>query len=95
MKHIDTHYNAVVLKSSLKERGDFWVRNQLSCGADRLIETALADLHSTRKKLSGKHADILSLLHDRLCRTVRLCGKFRLVYLPVQALEALHACNEL
>jgi hypothetical protein len=95
MKHIDTNYNSVVLKSSLKERGNIWVRNQLSCGADRLTEATLADFNSSGEEPPGEHTDLVSLLHDRLCRTVRLCGKFRLVNLKVKSLQALAASDKL
>src|SRR2546430_12957905 len=35
-----------------------------------------------------------SLLNDGLCRSIRLGSKFRLVYLEVEPLEALAACDK-
>jgi hypothetical protein len=37
-----------------------------------------------RKAPAGEHADILPLLHDRLCRTFWLCGELRFMNEPVE-----------
>jgi hypothetical protein len=94
MEHIDAHYHSVVLKGSLKERGNFGVGDQLPRGADCLIETALADPDSSGEESAGEHAHIVSLLHDRLCRTVRLRCEFWRVNLPVEPFQTLATRNE-
>jgi hypothetical protein len=94
MKYIYPDENSIVLKSSLKERRNIRVGDQLPRGADRPIQPAIAaNLDAARKKLAGEHPDIVSLLHDRLCGCVRLRGTLRLMHLPIQALEALAACH--
>jgi hypothetical protein len=94
MKYIDAHHNSEVLEHSLENCRNVSVGDQLPRGADRFVETALGDLHSSGEEPAGEHADIVSLLHDRLCRTVRLCGKFRLVNLPVEPFQTLATRDE-
>jgi hypothetical protein len=78
--------------ASPSKPGSLPVRDQLSCGADRLIESTIAaNFDTARKKLVGKQPDLATLLDDRLAGGVRLRREFRLLYLPVQALEALAA----
>jgi len=96
MKHIDAHQHAVMLERSLEDCRDFTVGDQLSRGADRLIEASfIANLDSTRKQLASKHADFVPLLHDCLIGSTQLRCEFRLVNLPVKPLDALAACNKL
>jgi hypothetical protein len=95
MKDIDAHQHSVVLEHSLEDCRDFTVGDQLSRGADRLIETTVAaDFDAARKQLSGKHADFVPLLHDCFIGSIRFRCKFRLVNLKVEAFDALAACDE-
>src|ERR1022692_210674 len=95
MEHIDAHYHSIVLKSSLKERRNVGVGDQLPRGADRLIEpTVTANLNAARKKLAGEQSHLAPLLHDRLIGSTRLRCEFRLMHLPVEPLETLHASEE-
>jgi hypothetical protein len=95
MQNVHFHEHVLVLKHRLEKGWHGFVTHYLASRANRLTQTALADLHSTRKKLSGKHADIVSLLDDCFCRSIRLSGKFWLVNLEVKAREALHARDKL
>jgi hypothetical protein len=61
----------------------------------RLLETALADIHSSGEEPAGEHPGLMSLLDDRLAGGVCLCGKFWLVNLKVEPLQALNPSNEL
>jgi len=95
MEYIDAHENAIVLKRAFKDRRDVSVSDYLSRGADHLIQAPLAaNFDATRKHLAGEHADLASLLNDRLCRSIRLGSQYRLVNLKVDALQALAASNE-
>jgi hypothetical protein len=54
--------------------------------------------NSSIEKIAGGTAvaaNLAPLLNDRLCRSIRLGSQFRLVYLQVEPLEALAACDEL
>ena len=67
----------------------------VTCCADRLIEIVFAaNLHPSREKCAGEHADFTALLDDSFAGGIRLCGEFWLVNLKVQPFEALHACAE-
>jgi hypothetical protein len=95
MKHIDAHQHAVMLEHSLEDCRDRRVRDQLPRCADRLIQPAIAaNLNAARKKLAGEQSHFLTLRHDRFGCSVRLCREFRLMYLPVQAFEALATRDE-
>lgn len=94
MQNVDAHQDTAVLEGTLEECRDFWVRDQLSRDADRLIESFVANLYSTRKQLAGEHSDLAALLDDRLCRTIRLCREVWLVNLKIETLEALATCHE-
>src|SRR5271169_4579777 len=89
MQDVYLHEHAAVLEHSFKNRRNFGIGDQLSRCANRLIETALADFYSTGKKLPGEHADLVSLLNDRLCGSIGLLREFRRMHLPIQPLEAL------
>src|SRR5271169_4554992 len=66
MQDVYLHEHAAVLEHGFKDRRDFWVCDQLPRCADRLIKTTVAtNFDAARKKLTGEHADIMSLLHDR------------------------------
>jgi hypothetical protein len=95
MQNIDAHQNAIVLKRAFKDRWDVSVSDYLTRGADRLIQASLAaNFDATRKHLPGEHADLSSLLDDRVYGTVRLNCEFWLVNLQVEPLEALAPCNK-
>jgi hypothetical protein len=80
MKHIDKHYNPVVLECGFEDCRDFTVGDQLPRGAHRLIEPALAaDLDSTGKQLAGEHPHLVSLLHNRFGCSVGLRCEFGLI----------------
>ena len=94
MQDVYLHEHAAVFEHSFKNGWDFWVCDQLSRCANRLIETALADFYSTGKKLPGEQSDFVSLLDYCPSGSIRLCCEFRFVYLPIEPLEALHASTE-
>ena len=94
MQNIDAHEHAAVLEGAFQDSGDFAVRGQLSRGADRLIESFVANLYTTRKQLASKEPDLLTLPHDRYCGSVRCRRQPRFVHLKIQALEALAASDE-
>jgi hypothetical protein len=48
----------------------------LTCGADRLIETALADFHASGEESAGEHADFVPLLDDRVCGSIRCAASY-------------------
>jgi hypothetical protein len=55
MEHIDTHENAIVLEGAFEDSGDVSVSDNLSRGADRLIQAPFAaNFDATRKHLAGK-----------------------------------------
>jgi hypothetical protein len=95
MQNIDAHEHAAVLEGAFEDCRDFAVRGQLSRGADRLIESFVANLYRTRKHFAGEHANFTPLLDDRVYGTVRLSSEFWLVNLKVEAFQALAARNEL
>jgi hypothetical protein len=96
VKHIDTHEHAVMLEHSLEDRRNLPVGDQLSRGADHLIEpTFISNLYAARKKLAGEQSHFLTLRHDRFGCSVGLCREFRLVSLKVEPLQTLAARNKL
>jgi hypothetical protein len=96
MEDINAHQHSVMFEHSLEDCGDFTVGDQLSRGADRLVETTFAaDFDPTRKQLAGKHADFVPLLHDCLIGSIRLRCEFWLVNLPVKPFDTLATCNKL
>jgi hypothetical protein len=93
MKHIDAHQNAVMLEHSFEDCWNLSVGDQLPRGAHRLIEpTVPASLSAARKKPAGEQSHLTPLLHDRLIGSTRC--EFRLMHLPLKALEALHTRHE-
>ena len=95
MKYIYPHQHAVMLEYTLENCRNLSVGDQLPRGADRLIEpTVTAYLNAARKKLAGEQSHLAPLFHDRLIGSTRLRCEFRLMHLPVEALEALHTSNE-
>jgi hypothetical protein len=94
MQNVYLHEHAAVFEHGFKDRRDFWVCDQLSRCANRLIEIALADFYSTGKKLPGEHADLVSLLDNGLIGGTRLRCQLWRVDEQIQTLQTLHACTE-
>jgi len=84
-----------VFECAFEDCGNLSVCYQFSGGACRLVQPAIAaNLNSTRKHLVGKQTNFLTLLHDCFDSGVGLRCQFRLVNLPVQALQALDTGHE-
>ena len=97
MQNIDAHEHAAVLEGAFKDRRDF-AGSRLARAWRGSPDPSLPSLRTSTPPGNIWRAsmpDLASLLDDRLCRSIRLGSQFRLVYLKVEPLEALAACDKL
>src|SRR5437762_4006015 len=65
LQNVNLNDYALMLKRTLKYCRNCWICDQLSGGADRLIQpTRTANLDAARKQLTGKHSDIPPLFDN-------------------------------